>query len=116
MAGIRWRHRASAVGQDKLIRHRSPRPYIDPIVVEALKARMARTVAGTLEVNATELAALPRALSRRLIREVLAEVKGNLRGLAFGHVERVLELAACQAGEPPACEHSGPRCHPWQRR
>jgi tRNA(Ile)-lysidine synthase len=45
-----------------------------------------------------ELLALPRAVSRRLIRRAIELVKGDLRGLSFQHVERILEMAAAADG------------------
>ena len=45
-----------------------------------------------------QLCALPRAVARRLIRRAIERVKGDLRGLSFQHVERVLEMAAALDG------------------
>ena len=47
---------------------------------------------GAVEAQASELARLPRALARRLIRHAIRQAKGSLRGVAFSHVEDVLEL------------------------
>jgi tRNA(Ile)-lysidine synthase len=38
-------------------------------------------------------------VSRRLIRGAIAQVKGDLRRLEFGHVERILQLAAQPEGD-----------------
>jgi tRNA(Ile)-lysidine synthase len=40
----------------------------------------------------------PPALARRRIRQALEAVKGDLRGIEFGHVERVLDMARCREG------------------
>lgn len=55
-------------------------------------AQMLVVAPRAVEVSAIELARLPRALARRLIRYAIRQVKGSLRGVEFGHVERVLEL------------------------
>jgi tRNA(Ile)-lysidine synthase len=44
------------------------------------------------------LANLPVAAGRRLVRRAIEIAKGNLRGIAFGHVAEVLELAARERG------------------
>jgi tRNA(Ile)-lysidine synthase len=38
-------------------------------------------------------------VSRRLIRGAIAQVKGDLRRLEFGHIERILQLAAQPEGD-----------------
>lgn len=55
--------------------------------------------AGGIQLNAGALTALPCAVARRAVRMAIAGAKGNLRQIEFDHVERVLELAARQAGE-----------------
>jgi tRNA(Ile)-lysidine synthase len=45
------------------------------------------------------LAILPRAIARRAIRGAISTVKGNLRGVEFEHVERVIDLAAQENGD-----------------
>lgn len=47
---------------------------------------------GAVEVLASELTTLPRALARRLIRQAIRQAKGSLRGVEFSHIEDVLEL------------------------
>ncbi len=44
------------------------------------------------------LAQAPPALARRLVRRAMEIVKGNLRGIDFAHVERVLEMARLNEG------------------
>jgi len=53
---------------------------------------------GKALLRCSELCALPRAVARRLIRRAVEHVKGDLRGLAFQHVERILEMAAAPDG------------------
>jgi tRNA(Ile)-lysidine synthase len=51
-----------------------------------------------VEILAGELSEMPRAVARRLVRRAIEMVKGDLRGVEFRHVERVLELAAKSNG------------------
>ncbi|MBI1786380.1 MAG: tRNA lysidine(34) synthetase TilS, partial [Acidobacteria bacterium] len=44
------------------------------------------------------IAQLPRAAARRLIRRAIQSAKGDLRGVAFSHIEQVLEMAAASDG------------------
>ncbi len=53
---------------------------------------------GAVCVRADALAALPLAVSRRLVRRAMERVKSNLRGIDFGHITAVLELASAGAG------------------
>jgi tRNA(Ile)-lysidine synthase len=55
--------------------------------------------AGGIELEVPVVAALPRAIARRVIRRAIATAKGNLRGIEFEHVERVVELAAQESGD-----------------
>lgn len=47
---------------------------------------------GAVEIRAGELARLPRAVARRMLRHAIRQVKGNLLGIEFDHVERILGL------------------------
>lgn len=47
---------------------------------------------GGVELRASVLAALPKAMARRLIRRAIELAKGNLRGIDFQHVEVVFDL------------------------
>ncbi len=47
-----------------------------------------------VEILAADLSERPRAVARRLVRRAIETVKGDLRGVEFQHVERVLELSA----------------------
>src|SRR5208337_3393516 len=46
-----------------------------------------------LVLPVSQLAAAPSALARRLVRRAVEIVKGDLRGIDFRHVERVIEMA-----------------------
>jgi len=45
-----------------------------------------------------DLCSLPPAVARRLVRRAVELAKGDLRGLNFQHVERILEMAAAPEG------------------
>jgi tRNA(Ile)-lysidine synthase len=45
-----------------------------------------------------DLCSLPPAVARRLVRRAVELAKGDLRGLNFQHVERILEMAAAPVG------------------
>ena len=53
---------------------------------------------GAVCVRVDTLAALPLAAGRRLVRRAMERVKSNLRGVDFGHIAAVLELASAAAG------------------
>jgi tRNA(Ile)-lysidine synthase len=53
---------------------------------------------GAILVRAAALTALPVATGRRLVRRAIERAKGDLRGIDFGHVAKVLELAATREG------------------
>jgi len=55
--------------------------------------------AGGVELDVRSLANLPRAIARRVIRRAIVTAKGNLRGIEFEHVERVIDLAAQENGD-----------------
>jgi tRNA(Ile)-lysidine synthase len=50
------------------------------------------------ELSVTALSSLRRAQARRQIRQSIAQAKGDLRGIEFHHIERVIELAAAKPG------------------
>lgn len=54
---------------------------------------------GAVLVRADALATLPVATGRRLVRRAIERAKGDLRGIDFGHVAKVLELAATREGD-----------------
>jgi tRNA(Ile)-lysidine synthase len=51
-----------------------------------------------LVLSTSQLAETPPALARRLVRRAVEFVKGDLRGIDFAHVERVLEMARSAEG------------------
>ncbi len=51
-----------------------------------------------LVLPVTQLAAAPPALARRLVRRAVEIVKGDLHGIDFAHVERVLKMARSPEG------------------
>jgi tRNA(Ile)-lysidine synthase len=53
---------------------------------------------GAVCVRVDALASLPLAAARRLVRRAMECVKSNLRGVDFGHIAAVLELASAAAG------------------
>jgi tRNA(Ile)-lysidine synthase len=53
---------------------------------------------GAVCVRVDALVALPLAAGRRLVRRAMERVKSNLRGVDFGHIAAVLELASAGAG------------------
>ena len=70
------------------------RTYIDDLASGILLPR-----AEGIEVRASDLTELAPAVSRRLLRHAVTLVKGDLRRLEYGHVERILELAAQPQGD-----------------
>jgi tRNA(Ile)-lysidine synthase len=53
---------------------------------------------GAVLAHAGELSRLPLAAGRRLVRRAIEIAKGDLRGVNFGHVTNVLDLAAAERG------------------
>jgi tRNA(Ile)-lysidine synthase len=51
-----------------------------------------------LVLPVTQLTAAPPALARRLVRRAVEIVKGDLHGIDFAHVERVIEMAGSHQG------------------
>jgi tRNA(Ile)-lysidine synthase len=52
----------------------------------------------SIGLSVLELRALPLAALRRVLRRGIAEIKGNLRGIAFGHIEDMISLLqGCEA-------------------
>jgi len=51
-----------------------------------------------IRISAGSLSALAPAAARRLVRHAIKSVRGDFRGIGFGHVESVLELARSPAG------------------
>ena len=57
-----------------------------------------REQGGTVILRAEALRCLPVAAARRLVRHAMARVKGDLRGIDFGHIAAVMQLAAIADG------------------
>jgi tRNA(Ile)-lysidine synthase len=53
---------------------------------------------GAILLRADLLAALPLAVARRLVRRAMELAKGDLRGIDFGHIESVMDLARSTEG------------------
>ncbi len=51
------------------------------------------------DLSVEKLVSAPRAVARRNLRRAIAKAKGDLRGLEFEHVERIIELAARPTGD-----------------
>ncbi len=62
---------------------------LDPIYAQVVAASDDERVA----LDAAALSGLPPAAARRVVRRALAQVRGDLRRVAFGHVESILDLA-----------------------
>ncbi|HTA30872.1 MAG TPA: tRNA lysidine(34) synthetase TilS, partial [Candidatus Cybelea sp.] len=62
--------------------------------MDRLAASCATADGGFVFMNTRTLAGLPLAVARRLVRRAMERVKGDLRGIDFGHVEALLNLAA----------------------
>ena len=123
--GIVWREDASNAGMDfarNRLRHcllpQLAREW-NPAIVETLsrtadwalaeeaywEAEIGRLAGQTLVerdgavlLRAAALTALPVAARRRLVRRAIQRAKGDLRGIDFGPIAKVLELAATRAG------------------
>jgi tRNA(Ile)-lysidine synthase len=54
---------------------------------------------GAVDLDARAVAAVPRAAARRLVRHAIRLAKGDLARVEWGHVQRVLELAAGPHGD-----------------
>ena len=67
--------------------------------IDRLAADLLEHKSEGIEVCATALAGLPRAVARRLARRAMAEVRGDLRRIEYPHVEQLLELAGRASGE-----------------
>jgi tRNA(Ile)-lysidine synthase len=66
--------------------------------IDRLAAEHFTVFPGAVCLRVDALAALPLAAGRRLVRRAMERVKSNLRGVDFGHIAAVLELASAGAG------------------
>jgi tRNA(Ile)-lysidine synthase len=66
--------------------------------VDRLADGLLRRRGGAAYLQAGPLAALPLAAGRRLVRRAIEAAKGDLRGVGFGHIGSILDLAASPRG------------------
>ncbi len=66
--------------------------------IERLAAQHFTTTDDAVVLRADVLAALPLAVARRLVRRAMELVKGDLRGIDFGHIAAVMDLAGSMEG------------------
>jgi tRNA(Ile)-lysidine synthase len=66
--------------------------------IERLASRHLTASNGAILLRADLLAALPLAVARRLVRRAMELVKGGLRGIDFGHIRSVMDLARSTEG------------------
>ncbi|MDR7417715.1 MAG: tRNA lysidine(34) synthetase TilS [Armatimonadota bacterium] len=74
---------------------------LDSLARQAARTTMRRT-RGSVRLQTGRLRTLPVSLQRRVAREALIAAGGNVRGLAFVHVERLREMAASDQGRDRA--------------
>ncbi len=67
--------------------------WIEGLIQPILKATIVLEQPGKLALSVTDLKPQPIAIQRRLIRKAILRIKGNLRRIAFAHIEAVLRLA-----------------------
>ena len=66
---------------------------LDRLSTEAARGAARRSGARVI-INAVRFCALPVAVQRRVAHQVLRAARGNIRGLAFVHIERIRSMAA----------------------
>ena len=66
--------------------------------IDRLAAQHFTTADDAILLRASVLAALPLAVARRLVRRAMELVKGDLRGIDFGHIAAVMDLARSTEG------------------
>jgi tRNA(Ile)-lysidine synthase len=112
--GLPWREDSSNASRDYLrnrIRH-----DLLPALIRDYNPSLVKTLAQTADwaqaeeaywelhvpengmESAKELTRMDRAVARRLVRRAIQIAKGDLLGIDFGHVERILDLAAAEEG------------------
>ncbi len=67
--------------------------WIESLIQPILKAALVLEQQSRLGLSLTHLKHQPIAVQRRLIRKAIFRIKGNLRRIAFAHIEAVLSLA-----------------------
>jgi tRNA(Ile)-lysidine synthase len=66
--------------------------------IDRLASQHFTTSNGAILLDAGLLAALPLAVARRLVRRAMELAKGDLRGIDFGHIRSVMDLARSSEG------------------
>jgi tRNA(Ile)-lysidine synthase len=66
--------------------------------IDRLSAQHFTATDDAVVLRADGLAALPLAVARRLVRRAMEVVKGDLRGIDFGHIAAVMDLAGSMEG------------------
>jgi tRNA(Ile)-lysidine synthase len=66
--------------------------------IDRLASQHFTTTDGAILLDAGLLAALPLAVARRLVRRAMELAKGDLRGIDFGHIRSVMDLARSTEG------------------
>jgi tRNA(Ile)-lysidine synthase len=64
-----------------------------------LQASVAGGIKGGIEIDVRLFTLLPPAIARRVVRRAIVAAKGNLRGITFDHIERILALATQDSGD-----------------
>jgi tRNA(Ile)-lysidine synthase len=67
--------------------------FLDRLAVDAAASTVRRR-AGRVMIDAGRLRALPASLQRRVVHHAFSAAGGNIRALAFVHIERLREMAA----------------------
>ncbi len=67
--------------------------YLSCLAEECL-AKLAEQSKDLIKISSLKLLSLPLAIQRRLARKIIELIKGDLRGIEFKHIEKVLEGAA----------------------
>lgn len=83
-------------GVKAVVRRLAVQAADDALLLDALAVRAARRALrlgrGRVAIDAEALCTLPPALQRRVIYQALRDARGNIRGLAFVHIERVRRM------------------------
>ena len=66
--------------------------------IDRLSEAMLSSRGDAIVLRAGEVSGLPAATARRLVRRAVERVRGDLRGVDFEHIDRVLEMAADRKG------------------
>jgi tRNA(Ile)-lysidine synthase len=72
---------------------RSEERWIETLVEPIFNSLLIKRDAEAVRLSLTSLAEFPLAARRRVLRKAIREVKGNLRRIAFSHIDALLRLA-----------------------